>query len=84
MKRSSKEPDRVIEIFSGTVWEAEMIKSLLGNASIHSFLRNNVLNTHFYEPIIADGVKVMILESNYEEAKSIVDEYYRNLSKESI
>jgi hypothetical protein len=72
--------DRIIEVFSGTLWESEMVKSLLQNAEIESFLKNTNLNTYIYEPIQASGVKVMILSSDYEKAKEIIDEYYRNMN----
>jgi len=69
----------VIEIFSGTPWEAEMIRSLLEDADIESFLKNNVINSYVYDPIYASGVKVMISGSDYKIAKEIVDKYYRNM-----
>lgn len=72
--------DIIIEIFSGTLWESEMVKSLLKDAEIESFLKNTNLNTYIYEPIQASGVKVMILSSDYEKAKEIVDNYFRNMN----
>lgn len=71
--------DSVIEIFSGTPWESEMIKSLLKNAAIESFLKNNIINSYAIEPTYPGGVKVMILNSDFERAKAIVNEYYRNM-----
>ena len=76
--------DKIIEVFSGTLWEAEMVKSLLQNAEIESFLKNINLNTYIYEPIQASGVKVMILSSDYEKAKEITDSYFRNMNNESV
>ena len=72
--------DKIIEIFSGTIWESEMVKSLLQNAEIESFLKNTNLNTYIYEPIQASGAKVMILSGDYEKAKEVIDEYYRNMN----
>ena len=74
---------KIIEIFSGSLWEAEMIKSLLESTNIKSFLKNSVLNTYFYDPIVSQGVKVMILESDFEIAKPIVDSYFENLNNEN-
>ena len=74
--------DTIIEIFSGTPWEAEMIKNLLLNTGIESFLKNNVLNSYAIEPTFQGGVKVMILESDFENASKIVVEYYRNMKVE--
>ena len=75
--------DIIIEIFSGTLWEAEMVKSLLQNAEIESFIKNSNLNTYIYEPIQASGVKVMILSSDYEKAKEIIDGYYSNMAQDT-
>jgi len=71
--------DKIIEIFSGTLWQSEMITSLLNDEDIESFLKNSVLNSYGYDPIYSEGVKVMISDSNYERAKKIVDEYRENL-----
>ena len=76
--------DIVIEIFSGTLWEAEMVKSLLQDAEIESFVKNSNLNTYIYEPIQASGVKVMILNSDSEKAKEVIDTYYRNMNNNTI
>ena len=75
-----KDNDAIIEIYSGTLWESEMITSLLKDAEIQSFLKNNVLESYAYEPIYATGVKVMIFSSDYKRAKEIVDSYKRNLN----
>ncbi|GEM_PF-90290 len=75
-------PDRnkTIEIFSGTVWEAEMIRSLLNDAHISNFTKNNVLNVFMYEPIQSEGVKIIILEQDKAEAQKIIDHYFNNLN----
>jgi hypothetical protein len=36
------------------------------------------------ESIQASGVKVMILSSDYEKAKEIVDNYFRNMNNATI
>lgn len=69
--------DKVIELFSGTLWEAEMIHSLLNNAGIQSFVKNNVVNSYLYNPIQASGVKVMVLESDLKEAQGILKDFTR-------
>ncbi|MDD5696256.1 MAG: DUF2007 domain-containing protein, partial [Bacteroidales bacterium] len=73
----------VIEIFSGTSWEAEMVRSLLSDAGIASFIKNNVLGNYLIDPIGASGVKVMILESDLEEAKGVVQGYYERMRDKS-
>jgi hypothetical protein len=70
--------DKIVEIYSGTLWESEMITTLLKEEGIESFLKNSVLNTYAYDPAFSQEVKVMICESDYEGAKRIVDEYCLN------
>lgn len=72
--------DSVIEIFSGTLWESEMVTTLLKDAEIESFQKNTLLNSNLYDPIYSSGVKVMILGSDFEKAKEIIDDYYRNMN----
>jgi hypothetical protein len=71
--------DKMVEIFSGTSWEAEMVVSLLKDANIDSFTKNSVLNSFLYDPIYSSGVKVMILNSDFELATEVVNEYYKNM-----
>lgn len=73
-----KDNDRIVEVFSGTSWEAELIKSLFENEEIRCFLKNSVLNTYAYEPITSDAVKVMIFNSDYKRASEIVATYFKN------
>jgi hypothetical protein len=69
----------IVEIFSGTLWESEMIKSLLEDSKIKSFLKNNILNSYAYEPTSSGEVKVMISSYDYEKAKAIVNAYNKNI-----
>jgi len=73
--RKTSSDDPVVELFSGTLWEAEMVKSLLESAGIQSFLKNSVLNSYAYEPTRAEGVSVMVLLSDYPEAKKVADDF---------
>lgn len=74
--------DKIIEIYSGTLWESEMITSLLKEFEIESFLKNSVLNSYAYNPTFSQETKVMISGSDYERAKEIVDDYCKNRKKE--
>ncbi len=68
----------IIEIFCGTLWEAEMIKTLLKEAAIESFLKNTILNSYAYEPIQSEGVQVMIRSTDAAEAHLIIKAYFKN------
>ena len=52
-----------VEVFSGTIWEAEMVKSLLENAEIETFLRDENIGTlapWYSAPGGAGSVKVIV------------------------
>ena len=70
-----------VEVFSGTLWEAEMIRSLLEAARISNFLKNSLLGVHLYEPIQSEGAKVIVLEKDEKEALKIVADYIHNQNK---
>jgi len=67
--------DEIIEIYSGTLWESEMITTLLKDEGIETFLKNCILQAYAYQPIFSEGVKVMIFGSDFERAKEIVENY---------
>lgn len=79
MRNHDYDKRSVIELFSGTPWEAEMLHSLLLDAGIQSFLGNNVLHSYMYNPIQASGVKVTILESDLYDARLILEDFTKTL-----
>jgi hypothetical protein len=68
---------KIIEIFDGTLFEAQMVKNLLENEGIESFLKNEIIAR---SPVFrgGSGVKVMISEPDYEKAKPVVNEYLKS------
>lgn len=73
-----------IEVFAGTIIEAEMVKSLLENAEILTFLLYENTGTIAPWHTTAGGtgaVKVVVSGFDYEKAKIIVDEYERNINR---
>ena len=70
--------DNTVEIFSGTLWEAELVKSLLTDFEIDCFLKHNVITSYALEPIQAESVKMMILNKEKERAKAVVNDFYKN------
>ena len=78
--------NKIIEIFSGTSWEAGMVKSLLENAGITVFLKDHIIGTltpWWAAPGGAGSVKVTISNSDYDKAKLIVEEYEKNLKSDN-
>lgn len=74
----ARHKEKLIRIYSGTMWEAELVRSLLEMAEIDSFLKNTMINSYAFEPISSEGVQVMIAESDKELAREIVDDYLKN------
>ncbi|PLX01314.1 MAG: hypothetical protein C0595_15135 [Marinilabiliales bacterium] len=74
--------DKIIEVYSGTLWEADLLKSILQSADIDCFIKNSTLNSYAYEPIISEGAKVMILNSDMEEARKIIEGFRKSAKKE--
>ena len=72
---------KIIEIFSGSSWEAGMVKNLLENAGIQAFLKDEI--TGAANPVWRPGygVRVVISDLDYDRAKLVVEEYEKNLKK---
>ena len=76
--------DTIIEVFSGTAWEVEMVKNLLQEVEIESFITQSVLKYYAYNPIYSEGAKVMVCTSDLNRARYIIMDYYKNLGDEKI
>lgn len=75
-----KEP---VQIFSGSSWEAEMIKSLLENEGITGYLINEA-GTVFPFDITETGsaaVKVMVDANDQQAAMAVVETYRANTAE---
>jgi hypothetical protein len=69
-----------VEIFAGTSWEAEMVKSLLENEGITGFLLNEA-GTVFPFEITENGtaaVKIMVAATDSEAGMRVVEDYKAN------
>lgn len=74
--------DSSIVIFSGTEWQAQMVKALLEASSIKAFIKDEVIGTllPWYSGGGGASVKVVIQHKDLEPAKLIVEEYEQNMS----
>jgi hypothetical protein len=75
---------KLIEIFSGIIWQAQMVKNLLENSEIEAFLQDEItgsLNLPWTSPGGVGLVKVMVSSLDYANAKLIIDEYKKNLEE---
>ncbi len=75
---------KMVEVFSGTTLQAEMVKSLLENAEIKAFVKDGImgtLNPWHTAPGGAGSVPVFVSNLNFDNAKHIVNEYEKNLKQ---
>ena len=73
-----------VEVYAGSIWEVEMVKSLLKNAEIETFLQDE--NTGTLAPWYTAGggagsVKVVVSNLDFEKARLIIMEYENNEKK---
>ncbi len=65
----------LVELFEGTLFECQMIKNLLENEGIESYLKDEIIGTRGGGIWPAGGVKVIISDQLYSRAKEIVNNY---------
>jgi len=81
-------PDKEInpvEIFAGTAMQATLVKSLLENAEIEAYLKDEFTGTLYpwhTTPGGVGAVKVFVSSVDTEKARIVVDEYESNLKKD--
>ena len=70
-----------VEVFSGTAWEASIVKSLLENAEIVTFIKDGtmgLLNPWHASPGGVNPVKVFVSGLDMEKAMAVVEDYKKN------
>ncbi len=74
-----------IEVFAGTALQATLVKSLLENAEIEAYLKDEftgILYPWHTSPGGVAAVKVFVSSVDHEKARIVVDEYESNLKKD--
>ena len=77
----TEDKSKLIEVFKGSLWEAEMVKSLLDNAEVEAVLKDGMV-VNVVLPATAVEVKVLVNEADYEAAMEVVREYENNQSSD--
>ena len=70
-----------VEVFAGTTWEAAVVKSLLENAEIVTYLKDEIRGTMtpwHVSPGGVDAVKVVVSGRDVEKAMEVVREFNAN------
>jgi len=74
--------NKPIQVFAGTAMEANIVKSLLENAEIEAFLKDELIGTIFpwhSAPGGAGAVKIYVSDKDYNKAKIVIDEFENNI-----
>jgi len=67
-----------VEVFDGNQWEVSLVKSLLDNAEIESFLKDERMGVLVPWNVAGGGagaVKIFVSSVDYERAKEVIDQY---------
>ncbi len=76
---------RPVEVFAGTAVQATLVKSLLENAEISAYLKDEFSGTLYpwhTTPGGVGAVKVFVSSVDHEKARIVVDEYENNLKQD--
>ena len=73
-----------VEVFAGTAVQASIVKSLLENAEIGAYLKDEftgILYPWYTAPGGVGAVKVLVSSEDIEKARMVVEEYESNMKK---
>lgn len=74
--------NNLVELFAGSPIDAEIVKSILNDSEIVSYLKDEYMGTiapWHTSPGGTGSVKVIISDSDFTRAKLIIDEYIKNI-----
>lgn len=78
---------RPVEVFEGTDWQANLVKSLLDNAEIESFLKDQRMGVLAPWNVAAGGagpVKIFVSSLDFEKAREVVDAFWKAEQSEDM
>ena len=67
-----------VEVFDGNDWDASMVKSLLDNAEIEAFIKDEKMGVLAPWNVAGGGagsVKIFVSNVDLEKAKEVIDQY---------
>ena len=67
-----------VEVFDGNDWDASMVKSLLDNAEIESFIKDEKMGVLAPWNVAGGGagsVKIFVSNLDFEKAREVVEQY---------
>ncbi|MBW8334563.1 MAG: DUF2007 domain-containing protein [Prolixibacteraceae bacterium] len=75
-----------VEVFEGNDWEASLLKSLLENAEIESFTKDERMGVLAPWNVVGGGagpVKIFVSSVDYEKAKEVIEQFEKSEKEES-
>jgi len=78
MSKMQNDKTKAVEVFRGTMMEAAIVKSLLENAEVEAFLKDEFLTPWNDASGWQNAVKIIVSSEDIEQAKIVVDEYLKN------
>lgn len=72
--KAKEDKSRLIEVFTGSLWKAELVKSMLESNEIKAVIQGGTV-VNVVLPDTAIDVPVLVNEKDYEAAMEIVREY---------
>ncbi|MDP2115364.1 MAG: DUF2007-related protein [Bacteroidota bacterium] len=70
-----------VEVFEGNDWEASLLKSLLDNAEIESFTKDERMGVLAPWNVVGGGagpVKIFVSNIDFDKAKEVVEQYQKS------
>jgi hypothetical protein len=73
---------KAIEVFYGTVWETNLVKSMLEDADISAYLKNEVTGSSsggIFNPFLGGNIAIVVSSEDVENAKLVIEAYQQNM-----
>jgi len=70
--------DTIVELYSGDLWECEILKTLLDDIEIDCFLSNDIRAAYGPLGSISQSVRIMIKDSDLANARDVVNKFLEN------
>jgi len=84
MKKNNE--SKPVEVFSGTPWQAGMVKTLLENSGISAYMQDVImgtLNPWWTAAGGAGAIRVFVSDADFDHAKEIVTAYEKNQKEDN-
>ncbi|MBC8054096.1 MAG: DUF2007 domain-containing protein [Sphingobacteriaceae bacterium] len=72
---------KLVEVFSGELWQVTMMQNILADNQIQSYLENSLMSTIEPWVVTAGGfktVKLIVSDKDYAKSLNLIEEYNRS------